>query len=124
MIYLDTHVVLWIGTGLQRKLSQRARAALAEGELRVSPIVVLELELLHEFGKIRPPAGEIVATLKADLGLTVCELPFPEIVRASLPLHWTRDPFDRLIAGHALAAGRKLVTADAVLNEHLRCAVW
>ncbi len=124
MIYLDTHVVVWIGAGLSRKLSVAARRAVAAGDLVVSPVVALELEYLREIGRIRPSADEILSTLRHEIGLTTCDLAFEEVIRAARTLSWTRDPFDRLIGGHALAAGCRLVTADATMNEHLRCAVW
>jgi PIN domain nuclease of toxin-antitoxin system len=42
----------------------------------------------------------------------------------ALDLSFTRDPFDRLIAGHALAANATLLTVDDTLLAHVSCARW
>jgi PIN domain nuclease of toxin-antitoxin system len=47
-----------------------------------------------------------------------------ELTRAAADLSWTRDPFDRLIAAHAIVANASLVTADDTIREHLPLAVW
>jgi PIN domain nuclease of toxin-antitoxin system len=51
-------------------------------------------------------------------------VPTAELVRAALDLTWTRDPFDRLIAAHAVVADAPLVTAHRTILEHLPQAVW
>jgi len=45
-------------------------------------------------------------------------------VRAAVDLTWTRDPFDRLIDAHAIAASVPLLTADRAILEHLPLATW
>ncbi|MBA7620825.1 hypothetical protein ES703_28180 [subsurface metagenome] len=47
MIYLDTHVVLWLYQNEQERISDRARTLIEEQELFVSPIVLLEMEYLY-----------------------------------------------------------------------------
>jgi len=40
-------------------------------------------------------------------------------------LNWTRDPFDRLITGEAMAVpDALLVTRDSVIRENFDRAVW
>jgi PIN domain nuclease of toxin-antitoxin system len=39
-------------------------------------------------------------------------------------LSWTHDPFDRLIAAHAIVADAPLVTADRTILENLPLATW
>jgi PIN domain nuclease of toxin-antitoxin system len=51
-------------------------------------------------------------------------LPFTDVSAASLHQQWTRDPFDRLIVGQAIARGAKLVTKDRLIRRHFRGAVW
>jgi PIN domain nuclease of toxin-antitoxin system len=41
-----------------------------------------------------------------------------------LQQHWTRDPFDRLLVGHALARGAPLLTKDRLIRRHFRQAIW
>ena len=39
--------------------------------------------------------------------------------RPALELTWTRDPFDRLIAGHAVYRGWRLATSDGGMIDNL-----
>ena len=57
-VYLDTHVLIWIAKGEQEHLSARARQSLENNDLLVSPAAVLELELLHEIGRLRAAGVE------------------------------------------------------------------
>ncbi|MSU25039.1 MAG: hypothetical protein EXS32_14625 [Opitutus sp.] len=50
MIYLDTHVVVWLSAGEVARLGARARVAIETQELRVSPMVLLELQYLRSRG--------------------------------------------------------------------------
>ncbi len=47
-----------------------------------------------------------------------------DVTQAAAPLSWTRDPFDRLIAAHAIVANAPLVTADRTIRENLPLAIW
>jgi PIN domain nuclease of toxin-antitoxin system len=46
------------------------------------------------------------------------------LVNAAQGLSWTRDPFDRLIAAHAIVADALLLTADETIRKHLPLATW
>ena len=46
------------------------------------------------------------------------------MTKAAADLTWTRDPFDRLIAAHAIVAGAPLLTADRGILENLPLATW
>jgi len=52
MIYLDTHVVIWLYARKGEGLSTRARRLIEdEPEIAISPMVLLELDYLHEIGR-------------------------------------------------------------------------
>lgn len=123
-VYVDTHVLVWIGKGDRENISADALRALDDNDLVVSPAVVLELELLHEIGRMRISAEKMIATLESQIGLRVCELPFHEVVTQALHESWTRDLFDRLIVANAKAAGAQLVTKDERIRKHYRKAIW
>ena len=124
MVYLDTHVLVWLYYGETQKLSAAARQAVSDHELAASAASVLEMELLHEIGRTRQSASTIVAALEADIGLRVCGLLLRDVVTQALKEGWTRDPFDRLIVGNAKAAGAPLVTRDERILKHYRRAIW
>jgi PIN domain nuclease of toxin-antitoxin system len=66
----------------------------------------------------------MLSALRRDIGLEVDDISFAEVVDAAVGLTWTRDPFDRLIAAHAIVAGATLLTADRTILEHLPQASW
>lgn len=124
LTYLDTHVVVWATIGSAESLSRRAVDALESDELRISPMVVLELELLHEIGRLTATASDVVHAAEVELGVTVCDLAFRRVVERARGLTFTRDPFDRVIVGHALSAGGGLLTRDETIRDNIAAAFW
>lgn len=125
MIYLDTHVVAWLYATGAAGLSPRAAETIeASDEMRISPMVRLELQYLYEIGRVGEPAVTVVDALGGTLGLMVCDAPFPGVVHEAERLTWTRDPFDRLIVAQAALHAAPLVTKDQTLHAHYSDAVW
>ncbi len=124
MIYLDTHVLIFVASGEVDRLGTAARKAIDRHELLASAASILELELLHEIGRLKPTATKLIAMLGVDVGLRVCDLPFRTIAEQSISESWTRDPFDRLIVANAKAAKAQLVTRDSRILDHYSLAVW
>jgi PIN domain nuclease of toxin-antitoxin system len=69
-------------------------------------------------------SGDIVGDLASRVGLRLSPVELIAAVHAAAPLTWTRDPFDRLIAGDALAANSQLLTKDHLMLHHLSLATW
>jgi PIN domain nuclease of toxin-antitoxin system len=90
----------------------------------ISPIVELELTYLHEVGRVTEPATAPLTALRRTIGLEVADTAVSELVRAATGLSWTRDPFDRLIAAHAIVADAPLLTADRTILDNLPQATW
>lgn len=124
MIYLDTHVLVRLSLAKTSELGPAARRALEREELVVSAAALLELELLHEIGRLRPTASTVLSALEHDIGLRVCDLPFRKVVDHALKEAWTRDPFDRLIVANAKANGAALITKDEKIHRNYSRAVW
>lgn len=124
MIYLDTHVVIWLAAGDTDQLSRRAAATIGSDDLRISPMVRLELQFLDELNRLVMKPAEIVAALEKDLGLSVCDARFDAVIHTAMANAWTRDPFDRLITAQALLADAPLVTKDQVIRKHYKKAIW
>ncbi len=115
MILLDTHAILWLLGG-----HRRAEGLIASGQaLLVSPVSLLEIRFLVEAGKVRIAEGDWEERLARDRRFRIDNCRIGDIVAGASELGFTRDPFDRLIAGHALARGYRLATADNLLLEHL-----
>jgi len=124
VIHLDTHVLLWVCAGDIGRLPARAARRVQQSRPIVSPMVGLELQYLHEIGRVARPAYELLDRMRQRVGLVVSERPFPVVAARAWTLDWTRDPFDRLIAAAALVDDLPLITADQTLLANCAVAEW
>lgn len=123
--YLDTNVVVWLAQGDLKRITPKAQMLLNQADLLISPMVLVELEYLHEVQRILLSSREVLLKIEHELGVRVCELSFPRIANVVLDEKWTRDPFDRTIVAHAKANGLALlVTADEEIRKHYPKAIW
>ena len=124
MIYLDTHIVVWLYAGKVEKLSGLAKELINDHEVFISPVVRLELQYLFEIQRVTDEANEIVFDLSDRIGLKMCDKSFNTIVSNALDLSWTRDPFDRIIVANATLNRNILVTKDQNILENYEKAMW
>lgn len=123
VIHLDTHVLVWLYAGDSGRLAP-VMPRIRRSRVSVSPMAVLELQYLHEVGKTGEPAGVVMKDLSARFGLKVSRLAFAAVLQNALPLTWTRDPFDRLIAAQAITENVPLLTRDATILNRCPLARW
>ena len=69
--YLDTQLVVWLGEARLDRLTPLAQAALEDGELAISPMVLLELEYLYEIHRIVRPPLALAQQLWNQIGLEI-----------------------------------------------------
>ena len=124
IIFLDTHIVVWLFEARIELFSERAKTAIETNDLMISPMVELELIYLIEIKRIKGDAKEIVADLQNRIDLKVSSTQFRKIIWAATGLKWTRDPFDRIITAQAIVENVQLVTADSVIRQHFEGALW
>jgi PIN domain nuclease of toxin-antitoxin system len=86
----------------------------------VSPVSFLEIQFLSEVGKLRVKQSKFIDAVGRDPRFTIDEVPLVSLVRHALPLSWTRDPFDRLLAAHSSARRIPLCTLDQRLRKEHR----
>ena len=122
-VHLDTHVAIWMVAGDTRRLRPVARL-LRDARPAISPVVVVELELLWEIGRLTKPVDQILDVLKADHGVGEATGDLAVVASHARRLGWTRDPFDRFIVAHALASRAILLSADETIRAHCPEARW
>jgi PIN domain nuclease of toxin-antitoxin system len=123
--YLDTHVVIWLCQNSIEKLTPRAVDAINEHDLRISPIVLIELGYLNQIGRIVRAPQDLAKQLRIQIGVEICDHPFRELAETALFETWTRDPFDLMIVSHAKSNGfAPLITRDENIRAHYPPAVW
>ena len=115
-ILLDTHFLIWIL--LDSRRLDRYPWLERHRPWGISPVSLLEIRFLSEVGRLEIKAPAFFETLLTDARFVMDEPPLQAVVRHALALSWTRDPFDRLLAGHSLTRRIPLCTADRVLRRH------
>ena len=118
---LDTHFLIWILTK-----SKRLKAfpwLKAYRPWRVSPISLLEIQFLSEIDRLEVQNPDFTETLKDDPRFAVDEVSLVALIEKAMPLQWTRDPFDRLLAAHSFVRRIPLCTVDRVLSGKHRLIV-
>lgn len=115
---LDTHFLLW----LVLEVPRIDEFPWLDGyrPWGVSPVSFLEIQFLAEVGRIEVKQPEFLDAVGRDPRFTVDEIPLVALVRKALPLSWTRDPFDRLLAAHSTARRLPLCTVDRTLRREHR----
>lgn len=121
-VFLDTHaaVMLWNGDAF----APRSEDLLERSAIFVSPAVRLELAFLREIERLKVSADEILGALTSELGVVQSDDPLQAVVAKAMDLHWTRDPFDRILVATAVLHKAPFVTRDERILEHFDGAVW
>jgi PIN domain nuclease of toxin-antitoxin system len=115
MILLDTNAVLFLLAGHRRARPLGPHT----GRLRFTPVALLEMQFLHEIGRGVFKTARPAEAAAEDPRWTVDDPPLSGVIRHALDLTWTRDPFDRLIAAHAVYRGWRLATSDGTMLDNL-----
>jgi PIN domain nuclease of toxin-antitoxin system len=124
LIYLDTHVVVWLYAGHIENISVTAQSHINENDIYISPIVRLELQYLFEIERITQKPQTVLSDLADNIGLKICSKDFNQIITKAQSITWTRDPFDRIIVAHTALNNDILLTKDQTILTHFQQAVW
>jgi len=112
---LDTHFLLWIVLDVPRldefPWLERYRP------WGISPVSLLEIQFLAEVGRLEVHQPEFRDALARDPRFTLDEVPLVPLIEKALPMSWTRDPFDRLLAAHSEARRVPLATLDRRMRD-------
>lgn len=124
VVHLDTHVVVWLYSGLLDLIPTTIATAINQNSVQISPVVALELQYLFETKRVTIPADSILEDLSLRIGLGFDRLSFARVVRQSLHEKWARDPFDRLIVSQARIRQVPLLTKDRTIRRNYAKARW
>lgn len=87
-------------------------------------MVGIELAFLREVGKVDLDPHTALRELSRSIDAREAIQRFGAVANAARRLDWTRDPFDRMIVGHAAAAGARLCTRDETIRAYFSKALW
>jgi PIN domain nuclease of toxin-antitoxin system len=126
-VLLDTHALLWAVLS-PSNLSQRAAVVVSdEGNvILVSAACAWEIATKVRIGKL--PGAEALERnfmdVMEDAGYTLLPIDAETALRAGRLPSEHRDPFDRVIAAHALAEDLSVLSADSKLDEFGIRRIW
>lgn len=116
-LLLDTHILIWWSLDDPRLTSAQKQAMFDPANvMHVSAVVGYEFTQLQQTHRV--PVRESLATIQAEVGFDLLDLP-AECWRKidGLPdIH--RDPIDRMLIAHALVEGFTLITADLNIRRY------
>ena len=124
MIFLDTHVVIWLYAKYLKNFSDIAIQQIESNEVLISQMVRLELQYLFEIGRITSTPGAVIKGLAKSIGLKVSQMNVEQVFDHAIEYEWTRDVFDRLITAEADVMDVALVTKDENIRANYKNAIW
>jgi len=126
-LLLDTHTILWWFLD-DPSLSQTARRAIgsARHDAWISTISIFEIETKARLGKLEiPPALEANwAPVVHEEGWSLLPINHHHARLSARLTAPHRDPFDRLIAGQAIAEDLTVVTRDSKIADLGAKTLW
>ena len=124
IVYLDTHIVVWLYAGLTKKLTENAKKAIEDCDVFISQMVRLELQYLFEIGRINVKPSKIIKSLSKSINLKITDCPLSKIMDDALKIEWTRDVFDRLLTAETKTKQSNFITADEDIRANYSQAIW
>ncbi len=126
MIAIDTCVALWLAERRMQSISQRSRDLLAISSVYIPTMVGLEIDFMYQRNAEKNPftSKSALALIKQDFEVVERKLDITDLCAAASSLSWTREPFDRLIVGEAMALKLRLITSDRLILKHYKKAIW
>lgn len=119
-ILMDTHYLLWTVLHSAR-MEPWAKELIGDvhNEIQISAASLYEISLKVRLGKLREAAefeSDLVENVERVLGFRILPLEAETMVRAArfAPAH--ADPFDRMIAAHAVQWNLPLLSVDARMD--------
>jgi PIN domain nuclease of toxin-antitoxin system len=125
--YLDSMVVAYLldPEELHRLTPAALEAINQSTRLLVSPMVLFELKGVIRKKKLLVKPESMLSDLTCQLGVQVCDLPFPRVALTAASITWTREYGDAFIVAQALTNNHAaLVTSDRNIREHYPPAIW
>lgn len=123
LVFLDTHVSVWLFDGLTRKLSHKTKEILESNPINISPMVKLELQYLYEIHKIKETPQTILTYLEETIDAYLSESNFQHIIDIAQSLSWTRDAFDRMLVAEAKLHDAYFVSADTLIKRNYKFTI-
>jgi PIN domain nuclease of toxin-antitoxin system len=108
--------------GEQDRIGERAKQAIAGNEVLVSAVVIWEVAIKRQLGKLDAPADLLDKLEEAGVDLLPITPRHADRVGTLPPHH--RDPFDRLLIAQADCDGLVLATNDKDLHLYEVETIW
>jgi PIN domain nuclease of toxin-antitoxin system len=109
-------------TGEVDRIGEKVKRAIAGNDMLVSAVVIWEVAIKRQLGKLDAPSDLLDQLEAAGVGLLPITPRHADRVGTLPPHH--RDPFDRLLVAQAECDGLVLATADEDLRLYEAETIW
>jgi PIN domain nuclease of toxin-antitoxin system len=126
-VVADTHAIVWL-LAAPRKLGRKAARAFAgadEGRslCLVPAIVLVEVALLRERGRVKVGPADLLRAVRGRPGYAVLALDADQAIEFGA-LGGVKDPMDRMVLAAARVARARLISGDSVFDGFEVERVW
>jgi PIN domain nuclease of toxin-antitoxin system len=126
-VVADTHAIVWL-LAAPRKLGREAARAFAgadEGRslCLVPAIVLVEVALLRERGRVKVGPADLLRAVRGRPGYAVLALDADQAIEFGA-LGGVKDPMDRMVLAAARVARARLISGDPVFDGFEVERVW
>lgn len=118
MIFIDTHIAVWLLQAKTQKISKSTLTILNERDIYLPHFAMLELEYLYAIKRTKLDANTSFNLLSESIGLKVSIIEAEQLIKESITLKETRDVFDRMIVSEAQFFKAELVTTDKKIRMY------
>lgn len=122
-LIFDTHAIFWLATN-HPNLSDRVVGQLLDAETRSFVSAVTMWEYADLLARGRLPGSVPFSTLQEAFAFETLDFPVAACVHAATLPNIHRDPIDRMLIAHAIAADLTIVTADRRIAEYQVPTFW
>lgn len=126
-VLLDTNALIWAALS-RASLSRKAATLIADpaNEILVSAASAWEIATKVRIGKLPQAVALEARFIEAmnESGYTLLSIDTETALRAARFVSVHRDPFDRVIAAHALALDIPIISIDAKLDAFAIRRIW
>ena len=126
MILIDTHVWIWLHSNPDNLSPSSLEFVQNAGRIAISPVSIYETMVAVEKGRLESQFKPETLVRRWLAAMDITRIPVSDeiVIQSRTLLFDHADPFDRIIAAHALAEDIPVISADIKLDIFKVRRIW